>query len=346
MFWPGWRANRMKSFAWVISIVMILSLAAPITAAVEIYETTETLSIAIDLRATGMGGDVFEAQGYEVPAGEVTVGNQTLDRHTAMGALAYYCQEENINIEITEGDWGLFVNQIGDNVADLGNWMYYVNESSPWVGADQYFLAAGDAVHFVNFSLNLYSLSLALDLDEIEPGESLTAAVLYTDGDGSSVAAEDAEVFVSDETDGFGNPVAPGVPVGQTDTSGQLTFTWDEPGTFYPYAQWNGKTTQYQWPVVSFICAHSELPEALEGMLFIGDVGISTDYLFADKAGAGQRINDALTDDAYDGKAFVKLSGQSLVNVWERQEASAHDLMELLDKLKGYWDADGSWVDW
>ncbi len=99
-------------------------------------------------------------------------------------------------------------------------------------------------------------------------------------------------------------------------------------------------------PVLGEVGKKATLHEELEDMLFIGDVGISTEYLFADQAGAGQRINDALMDDTYDGKAFVKLSEQPLVNIWERQEASAHDLAELADKLKGYWDGDGEWVVW
>ena len=294
MFWPGWRAKRMKSFAWFLSCVMILSLAAPITVAAEINETTETSSIAIDLRATGMGGDVFEAAAYEVPAGEVTVGSHTLDRHTAMGALAYYCEEENINIEITEGTYGLFVNQVGTDPDDTGSWMYYVNESSPWVGAAVYDLSPGDAVHFVNFNLNLYSLSLSLDVDEIEPGDSLTATVLYTDGSGDSTAVEGAEVFVSDAADEFGNPVAPGEPVGQTDASGELTFTWDEPGTFYPYAQWNGKSTQYQWPVASFSVAGPEkVIISTETNIAVGDLAPTVEIsLSGDVFGEDSAVQD------------------------------------------------------
>ncbi len=88
------------------------------------------------------------------------------------------------------------------------------------------------------------------------------------------------------------------------------------------------------------------LPPELEGMLFIGEVGISTEYLFTERTGAGQRINDALMDDTYDGKAFVKLFEQPLINIWERQEAAEHELLELLGKLRGYWDAEGVWVDW
>jgi len=343
MFWPGWRAKRMKSFAWFLCFVMILSLTAPITAAAEIDETTEASSIAIDLRATGIGGDVFEAAAYEVPAGEVTVGSHTLDRHTAMGALAYYCQEEGIDIEITEGDWGLFVKQIGDNEADKGNWMYYVNESSPWVGADQYFLSDGYAVHFVNFNLNLYSLSLSLDMDEIEPGDSLTATVRYTDGSGDSTAVEDAEVFVSAETDDFGNPVAPGESVGQTDASGQLTFTWDEPGTFYPYAQWDGKTTQFQWPVLSFSCGYFNLLEDLNDTLIIGGQGFTIDYIRDFRVEAGAAIGTALQVDS--GNLFLWMGG-TLFNIRSQAYDAPVDITWVINNLEGYWDGAGNWVDW
>ena len=354
MFWPGLRAKRMKSFAWFLSFVMILSLAAPMAVAVdsnedsEVNNMNETLSLTVDLRATGMGGDVFEAAAYEVPAGEVTVGSQTLDsqtldRHTAMGALAYYCQEEGIDIEITEGDWGLFVYQIGDNEADENSWMYYVNESSPWVGATEYDLSTGDALHFVNFNLDLYSLSLALDLDEIEPGDSLTAAVLYTDGSGDSTAVEGAEIFVSDTADEFGNPVAPGEPVGQTGASGQLTFTWNEPGTFYPYAQWDGKTTQYQWPVLSFSCGYFKLPEALNDTLMIGGQGFTIDYIRNYRVEAGTGIGAALQVDPEN--LFLWMGGM-LFNIRSQVYDAPVDITWVNENLEGFWDGDGDWVDW
>jgi len=85
-------------------------------------------------------------------------------------------------------------------------------------------------------------------------------------------------------------------------------------------------------------------PEELEDMLFIGKAGIRTCYLFSDRAGAGKRIDDALTDDVYDGKAFVKLSGQPLMNILKRQEATVDDLVDLIDRLWGYWDCNGIWI--
>lgn len=97
---------------------------------------------------------------------------------------------------------------------------------------------------------------------------------------------------------------------------------------------------------VEFVGVLPLWPEELEDMLFIGEVGISTNFLFADRVGSGQKIDNALADDASDGKAFVKLSGQPLVNIWERQEAATQALVQLLTQLKGYWDCNGNWIDW
>ncbi len=212
----------------------------------------ETETVTVDLRATGIAGDIFDEENLEIPAGEVTVVDFTLDQHTAMGALAYYCQENDINIEITEGDWGRYVCQIGDDSDDENSWMYYVDESSPWVGADQYDLSEGESVHFVNFNLSLYSLSMSIEPESIAPGDTVMATVLYTDGDGEEVPAEEGEIYYTDELDDFGSPVAGTLLKGvNTDVEGKASFTWEDEGTFYFYAQWQGKSSQYQWPVAT-----------------------------------------------------------------------------------------------
>jgi hypothetical protein len=211
--------------------------------------------VTIDLRATGMAGDIFDATDYTVPFGTVTEDGFVIDSQTAMGALVHYCQDNSINVEIQSGEYGLYVYQVGDDSGDENSWTYTVDESTPWVSGDQYDLTGGESVHWANYMLGLYSLSLSLDVTEIEPGDSLTATVTYTDGDGNPMPADGADVYVTNSTDAYGNPVPPGVDVGDTNASGECTFTWNDEGTYYPYAEWDGKDTVYQWPVVSFTCS-------------------------------------------------------------------------------------------
>ncbi|NDL67182.1 DUF4430 domain-containing protein [Anaerotalea alkaliphila] len=116
-----------------------------------------TLYLTIDLNATGMEGDLFREKGVTIPAGEVEEDGHTLDRHSALGALAHYCQENGIPLTVTESVWGIYVQQIGEDPADEKNWTYYVNGESPWVGAAEQMLAEGDILHFGNWNLDLYT---------------------------------------------------------------------------------------------------------------------------------------------------------------------------------------------
>jgi len=215
----------------------------------------EIETVTVDLRASGIAGDIFDEEDLEIPAGEVTVDDFTLNKHTAMGALAYYCKQYSINIEITEGDWGRYVYQIGDDSDDEDSWVYYVDQSSPLVGADQYELSEGEAVHFVNFNLSLYSLSMSIEPESIAPGDNVTTTVVYIDGDGKENPAEGAEIYYTNELDDFGSPVAGSLLEDvNTDDEGKASFTWDDEGAYYFYAQWDVKSSQYQWPVVSLDC--------------------------------------------------------------------------------------------
>ncbi len=261
------RKSRRGCLVWFFSLLMVLSIIGPIPAmavendgshdnGIKNHSETSAEALYIDLRATGLAGDIFNESEYEVHAGEVDITingeEHALDRHTAMGALVHYCLEKEIDFEITDDlSRGLFVNQIGDDEDDKGNWMYYVSASSPWLGAAEYELDDGDLLHFANFYLNLYSLVLSLDRDTIEVGESVTVTVEYTDGSGNTGKIEGADVFISDETDDWGSPVAVETSIGQTDADGKYSITLNEEGTFYPYAEWEGKSTLFQWPVAS-----------------------------------------------------------------------------------------------
>ena len=206
-------------------------------------------AVLVDLRTTGVAGDLFDVIGYSVPGGTITEDGITVDTQTAMGALICYCQENTINIEVTEGGWGPYVVQIGDSTADENCWMYAVNEVTPGVGADQYPLVSDDSVHWFNYTLGYYQLLMAVDKTSIIPGEDITFSVTWTDGNGTTTDVENAEVLVSAIL------YDPGVSQGFTNSGGDLTVTWNDEGTYYPYAEIDTRSSMYQWPTPEFTCA-------------------------------------------------------------------------------------------
>ncbi len=220
------------------------------TVSITVVQTT-----TINLRATGIGGDIFNVDDYPVPDIQVTEDNCTMDAQTAMGAVVYYCQQNGIEVTVQDHpDMGLYVHQIGTNVNDEDCWTYTVDETTAWISGANYALTGRESVHWANYNVGLYSLHLSLDKTSIKPGDDVTGTVTYTDGEGQTVPVNDADVYVSSSVDSYGYPAVPGVSVGQTNASGQSSFTWNDEGAFYPYAEWNGKDTVFQWPVVSFTC--------------------------------------------------------------------------------------------
>jgi hypothetical protein len=232
--------------------------------AIELYPTltdgsvqvgTSTGPISVDLQVTSVTGptDIINVAGYSVPSGTVTEDGFTIDAQTAMGALVHYCQANSIDIEITD-PWGMgaFVNQIGTDAADLGNWSYAHNQIVPMVGADQQAVTNGDSVHWFNYSLNYYVFALEADKATIGAGEDITFTVTWTGDTGVPAPVDGAEVFVSD-TMGAWQP-DPGTSYGFTNPSGTLTLTWNQIGTFYPYAEDGARSSISQFPTPEFTC--------------------------------------------------------------------------------------------
>ncbi len=157
-----------KNVALMLCFLMVISLLNPLFVSAgendislqssdEIAVTENVYDpITIDLQATGLDGDLFSKSAIEIPVGEVTQDGFTLDNHTAMGALVYYCQENGVAVQITDSDWGWYVYQIGTDPDNENGWMYYVNGESPGVGASEYALTDGDSLRFGHWSLGLY----------------------------------------------------------------------------------------------------------------------------------------------------------------------------------------------
>lgn len=148
-------------------------------------------------------------------------------------------------------DFGEYLVQIGNDPADINNWMYAVNEEAPPVGGAQKAIVDGDRVHWYNYNLHYYEVLSVLDETEIVVGETLTATVTWKDITGTHILSG-ASVYV-----GALRPWGPetGTLVGTTGADGTCTFSWSSVGTWGVYANDSVHGSgQYNWPYVTFTC--------------------------------------------------------------------------------------------
>jgi hypothetical protein len=151
--------------------------------------------------------------------------------------------------------------------------MYAYNERTTITGAADQPVSDGDSVHFYNYALGYYQLSTGIDDTSIAPGDNITFTVTWTDGNGTTSTVENADVLISDTMGSF--QPEPGTSYGLTNSSGQLTLTWNDEGTFYPYAGIDDRTSISQFPTPSFTC--SSIPAwdlTCDGIIDIGDIAM------------------------------------------------------------------------
>lgn len=68
---------------------------------------------------------------------------------TAFSVLKKTCENENINLEIQQYDFGVFVKKIDDFESTVDkSWIYFVNGTSGNVAADQYILNPDDVIEW------------------------------------------------------------------------------------------------------------------------------------------------------------------------------------------------------
>ncbi len=205
--------------------------------------------INVDIRADSITGNIFNVSSYTVNPGTVTEDNITINNQTAMGAVVAYCQENDINVNVTMGYYGEWLIQIGNNASDKNNWMYAVNETVPGVGGAAYDLSGGERVHWYNSMLNYYKVLTTLNRTTINAGENITATVTWKNLSGT-YPLSGASVNVSDTA------YVAGPSVGTTGPDGNVTFEWSTPGTWYVYAEHPTYGSGiYNYPPVSFTCA-------------------------------------------------------------------------------------------
>jgi len=240
------KKEKMKKTATMVGILAMFAFA------VLTISATYAQPINVSLRADGIAGNIFDVTSYMIQPGNVTEDGVTIDNQTAMGAVVAYCQDNGINVNITMGLYGEYLTQIGNDPADEYNWMYAVNETSPWVGGAQYTLSGGEKVHWYNYMLNYYTVLTTLNKTLINAGDYLNAMVTWKNTSGT-YPLSGAEVFVANAS------YTAGSSVGFTGADGNCTFQWSTPGVWYVYAvdPVHG-SGMYNYPPVSFTC--EELP--------------------------------------------------------------------------------------
>ncbi len=169
------KAMARKGALALIGALLLCSLILPVMSPSPVLAQE---AVSIDLLVTGNGpNEIVNIAGYSVPYGEVTEDGVTVDKQTAMGALICYCQDNGIDITVTEGTLGAYVQQIGDNPDDENGWVYTLNEEVLMVGAAAQVVEDGDSVHWFNYTLGYYQLLLDLDKTVVFQGDDITATV-------------------------------------------------------------------------------------------------------------------------------------------------------------------------
>ncbi len=89
-------------------------------------------------------------------------------------------------------------------------------------------------------------------------------------------------------------------------------------------------------------------PSELDNMMIIGGIGVSIDLLFENNELAREKINEALADpDVTLADVLINFNrADQFFWLLTREAPTADGIASIMDKITGYWDADGNWVDW
>ena len=85
-----------------------------------------------------------------LPGGETLVFERAyLDNLTALALLQEAAAANSVTVRVEEYDFGSFVSAIGDATSSAQQaWVYYINNESAQVGADQYLLQPADLIEW------------------------------------------------------------------------------------------------------------------------------------------------------------------------------------------------------
>jgi uncharacterized protein YxeA len=134
----------MKTMKKYLPLILILIVASglflfkkysPTNVSVPVQETVseQKINLAIDFGNK-------EIKNYDLNVGS---------EDTAFSVLKTTAEKENINLQVKQYDFGVFVEKIGDFESNAKkSWIYYVNNESGQVAADQQKLKNGDKIEW------------------------------------------------------------------------------------------------------------------------------------------------------------------------------------------------------
>ena len=188
----------------------------------------EKLTATVNVRIEGQNDTVW--------TGTVTFSNSTvtttdgathyLNEPTALGALDEADKIAGFGYVLVDYSWGLYVEEVADEPAiGWDGWMYRVDYTSPWVGADVYTLYGGENVLWYFGVWTAPPLKIELEKTVVNVSEDFIATVTaYNGTSGLFEPVDNATVFVDGLT--F-----------QTGSNGNATLSIGTAGDYSVYAE-------------------------------------------------------------------------------------------------------------
>lgn len=131
----------MKKYLFPILILIIAS-------GLFLYRKYNSINIPTPEQNTGYEQKInliVDFGNKEIKSFDLVVGSED----TAFSVLKTTAEKENINLEIKQYDFGVFIEKIGDFKSTAKkSWIYYVNGESGQIAADQQKLKNGDKVEW------------------------------------------------------------------------------------------------------------------------------------------------------------------------------------------------------
>lgn len=172
--------------------------------------------------------DTAPVNGYHllIQGPSKTICDTTVDGATALDLIAAAADDCNYAFIITDSAYGRYLSGINDNQASgLDGWLYFVNNISPDVGAADYQLKTGDEVIWYYGEWGWLPTRISLDQKQVDVGGSILAKVEYYDGSWHKLSG--AKVLVSGA-------------LHTADDTGQLSLTFDRPGSYNFFVKTDG----------------------------------------------------------------------------------------------------------
>lgn len=102
---------------------------------------------------------------------------------TALAVIAKAAEKCNFSFTIEDATFGKYLKQVGDDTAaGLAGWLYFVNNTSPLVGADDYTLVKGDEVLWYYGEWGWSPTKLTVDSSNVVTGGLVKIETKYFDG--------------------------------------------------------------------------------------------------------------------------------------------------------------------